>query len=43
MAPPREAPVLGEHNHAILAEIGPVGVGPAELGPNRVVRADGRD
>jgi crotonobetainyl-CoA:carnitine CoA-transferase CaiB-like acyl-CoA transferase len=25
--PPREAPELGEHSHAILAEIGPVGAG----------------
>jgi hypothetical protein len=28
--PPGEAPELGEHSHAILAEIGPVGVGPGD-------------
>ena len=43
VAPPREAPVLGEHSHEILAEIGPVSVGPAELGVNRGARGDGRD
>lgn len=29
-APPREAPELGEHSHAILAEIGLVSVGPCD-------------